>query len=225
MPGRVWLDTFACPWLALTVCFQPSSLSGILSLRDLSQAHDRQLQESLAQHAQIHSKHTPKSLNLLFSIYSKWLPCLLLINALPGACPLSRLLPSTPSKTASHQSCASIFLFINRPHFASAVETWGDPDESSPAVQRAWIFQGKNSRIRSAPCTAMPLAGLLSAHDFQIDFSTTQLPASPPPLMSLLARPYTAAVYTPYTLPSWTWVPIQTRPCFSVCSVLAFSLS
>ena len=58
---------------------------------------------------------------------------LVLINALPGALPLSRLFPSTSSKMPSHQNCASILLFINRPHLASAVETQGDPDGIFPS--------------------------------------------------------------------------------------------
>ena len=150
----------------------------------------QQLQESLAQHAPNSFQTHSESLNLLFSICSKWLPCLCLLTHCLEPCPLSRLFPSTSSKMPSHQNCASILLFINRPHLASAVETQGDPDGIFPSEGSGlWFFQGKNSRIRSAPCTAMPLAGLVSCPWLPDKFQHhSQLPASPPPLMSFAGK-------------------------------------
>lgn len=137
----------------------------VLSLRDLIQAHDLgNCKNRWPSMLQIHSKHTPKKLEFALQHLFQVAALLVLINALPGVLPSFKT-PSLHPQQDSQPSELCLNISLHQP--PSLCLSCGDPGRPRwrlpQRVQRAWIFQGKNSRIRSAPCTAMPLAGLLSA--------------------------------------------------------------
>ena len=155
---------FPCPWLALTVCFQPSSLSKFfpcgISFRPMTSATARVVGPARSKFIPNTLPKPEFALQHLFQVAAS----LVLINALPGALPSFK----TPSLHPQQDSQPSELCLDTSLHqLPSLCLSCGDPGRPRWHLpqrgQRAWIFQGKNSRIRSAPCTAMPLAGLLSA--------------------------------------------------------------
>ena len=191
---------FPRPWLALFV-FSPLIFQRSFPMGSHSGLWLRQFQESLAQHATNSFQTHSQSLNLLFSIYSKWLPHLCLLTHCLEPCPLSRLLHSTPRETPSHQSCAWYTSLINLPHLPRLWRTRETQMASSPA--RAAGFDSSRARtVGSEVLPAQPCHSLVVSTpcDVQKHFSITlNSLQAPHPWCLFLAIPCTTAVYTPHT--------------------------
>lgn len=166
--------------------------------------------------------HSPKSLNLLFSIYSKWLPCLCLLTHCLEPCPSFQdsFPPPQPRQPAIR---AVPRYFSSSTHFLTLPQLWR-PGETQMASSPSSAAGLGSSRARTAGSEVLPaqpwLLVSLQPHDFQIDFSTTlNSLQAPAPDVSSGKTLHCCCIHTLHS-PSWTLGPYPTNPCFSVCSGL-----